>query len=41
MCWSTYMQEAPPYAVDTARATTLAPVLRLLVQTMLDWTPHA
>ena len=41
MCWSTYMQEAPPYAVDTARATTLAPVLRLLVQTMLDWKPHA
>ena len=41
MCWSTYMQEAPPYAVDTARATTLAPVLRSLVQTMLDWKPDA
>ena len=39
MCWSTYMQEQPPYAVDSAGAATLAPVLRALVQTMLDWNP--
>ncbi len=41
MCWSTYMEEKPPYAVDTARAAALAPVLRGLVQTMLDWMPDA
>ena len=41
MCWSTYMQERPPYGVDAARAAALAPVLRALVQTMLDWKPDA
>lgn len=41
MCWRCYMPEAPPYAVDAARAATLQPVLRALVQTMLDWRPHA
>ncbi|MEO6623857.1 MAG: N-formylglutamate deformylase [Burkholderiaceae bacterium] len=41
MCWSTYMQEMPPYAVDSALAAALAPVLRSLVQTMLDWRPDA
>jgi len=39
MCWSTYMAESPPYTVDASRAALLAPVLRALVQTMLDWTP--
>jgi N-formylglutamate deformylase len=41
MCWSTYMAEEPPFAVDPARARTLHPVLRDLAQTMLDWTPGA
>ncbi len=41
MCWSTYMQEVPPYALDPVRATELEPTLRALVQTMLDWKPHA
>ena len=41
MCWSTYMQEHAPYTVDPARAARLAPVLRALVQAMLDWTPDA
>jgi N-formylglutamate deformylase len=41
MCWSTYMAEQPPYQVDPARAARLEPVLRALVQTMLDWSPHA
>ena len=41
MCWSTYMAEEPPYQVDPARAARLAPVLRALVQTMLDWSPDA
>ncbi len=40
MCWSTYMQEVPPYALDPARAAELEPTLRALVQTMLDWRPH-
>jgi N-formylglutamate deformylase len=41
MCWSTYMQESPPYALDAARAATLAPTLHALVRTMLDWRPDA
>ena len=41
MCWSTYMHETPPYALDPARAADLEPTLRALVQTMLDWKPHA
>ncbi len=39
MCWSTYMAEQPPYQVDPARAATLAPVLRALVNAMLAWRP--
>lgn len=41
MCWSTYMSETPPYAVDAQRAARLETVLRALVQTMLDWKPDA
>jgi N-formylglutamate deformylase len=37
MCWSCYMDEAPPYAIDPARAERLAPVLRSLVGQMLAW----
>ena len=40
MCWSSYMQEVPPYALDPVRAAELEPTLRALVQTMLDWRPH-
>jgi N-formylglutamate deformylase len=40
MTWRCYMPETPPYAVDAALAATLHPVLRRLVQTMRDWTPH-
>ncbi len=39
MCWRCYMAEQPPYAIDPARAATVLPVLRALVQTMLDWRP--
>jgi N-formylglutamate deformylase len=39
MCWSTYMAETPPYAVDATRAARLVPLLRGLLQTLLDWTP--
>lgn len=40
MAWRCYMRETPPYEVDGVRVATLHPVLRALVQTMLDWTPH-
>jgi N-formylglutamate deformylase len=39
MCWSTYMQEAAPYDIDPCRSVHVLPVLRALVQTMLDWRP--
>jgi len=38
-CWSTYMREVPPLAWHAARAEQLQPLLRQMVQTMLDWTP--
>jgi len=41
MCWRCYMPEQPPYQVDPERAAALAPVLRGLVQTMLNWKPDA
>jgi N-formylglutamate deformylase len=41
MCWSTYMDETDPFAIDPLRATRLAPVLRALLQTTLDWSPAA
>jgi N-formylglutamate deformylase len=40
MCWSTYMaDEAPPFAYDEARAGAVQPLLRQLLQTMIDWRP--
>jgi N-formylglutamate deformylase len=41
MCWSTYMDEQPPYAVDQTRAAQLVPVLRALLQAALAWRPGA
>ncbi len=41
MSWSSYMPEAPPWQPDPDRAARLAPVLRALLQTMLDWRPGA
>jgi N-formylglutamate deformylase len=40
MCWRCYMAEQPPFEIDPARAGTLLPVLRALVQAMLVWRPH-
>jgi len=40
-CWSCYMDETPPFQLSASRVTTLEPVLRALVQTLLDWKPHA
>jgi N-formylglutamate deformylase len=39
MCQSTYMDEAPPWAWDAARAARLAPHLRRLVDARLQWRP--
>ena len=41
MCWRCYMQEAPPFRIDPARAAALQPLLRALVQALLDEKPHA
>jgi len=41
MCWSTYMDEQPPYEVDAPRAALLEPLLRALLQAALDWRPGA
>jgi N-formylglutamate deformylase len=39
MCQCTYMDEAPPYVLDEARAATLRPHLQRLVDALLAWTP--
>jgi len=39
MCWRAYMDEAPPYRWHDARAAEVTPLLRRLVQVMLDWRP--
>ena len=37
MCWSTYMAEDPPWVLAPDRVARVTPVLRALLQTMLDW----
>jgi N-formylglutamate deformylase len=39
MCWSTYMDETPPWQLDDARCRDLQPVLQALLTTMLAWAP--
>ena len=39
MCWRAYMDESPPYRWHVARAAEVTPVLRQLVQSMIDWRP--
>jgi N-formylglutamate deformylase len=39
MCWSTYMDEAPPHRWHGQRAAEVTPLLRRLVRTMIDWRP--
>jgi N-formylglutamate deformylase len=41
MCWRTYMHEEPPYAWEPGLATQVQPLLRQLLQAMLDWRPSA
>ena len=39
MCWRAYMEETLPCAWHAARAAEVTPLLRGLVQTMIDWKP--
>jgi N-formylglutamate deformylase len=39
MAWSAYMDEAPPYRWDAARAAGVQPLLRELVRTLIAWRP--
>jgi len=39
MSWRAYMQETPPYVWHEERAAAVTPLLRSLVQTMIDWRP--
>ena len=41
MCWRAYMDESPPLAWHGERAAVVTPLLRRLVQAMLDWRPSA
>lgn len=41
MCFSCYMDERAPWALDPSRAEKLVPVLRSLLETTLAWTPPA
>ena len=39
-CWSSYMRETPPFEWDAPRAARVQPLLRRLLQAMLDWRPR-
>ncbi len=39
MCWRAYMDETPPCAWHEERAAAVTPLLRALVQALLDWRP--
>ena len=40
MCWRAYMEETAPYRWHEARAAAVTPLLRQLVQAMIDWWPR-
>ncbi len=40
MCWRAYMDESKPYRWNDERAAQVTPLLRLLVQVMVDWRPQ-
>jgi N-formylglutamate deformylase len=40
MCWRAYMPEEPPLQWHDGRAAEVTPLLRALVQTMVDWRPR-
>ena len=37
ICWSCYMEESPPFRYDPSRAAKLQPLLRRVMETMLDF----
>lgn len=39
MCWRAYMEETPPYRWHDARAAAVTPLLRGMVQALLEWRP--
>jgi len=39
MCWRAYMDESPPYVWHEARAAAVTPLLRRMVDTLVDWRP--
>lgn len=39
MCWRAYMDETPPYVWHEARAAAVTPLLRRLIDTLIDWRP--
>ena len=41
MCWHCYMDDGPPYTYDEAKAAQVTPLLRQLLQTMVDWRPES
>ena len=41
MCWRAYMDESKPYRWHPERAVRVTPLLRALVQVMLQWKPSA
>ncbi len=41
ICFSTYMQEQPPYRIDPKRLARLLPVLRDLIDQVIEWRPDA
>jgi N-formylglutamate deformylase len=40
MCWRCYMQEEAPFLLDAKRVAGITAVLKVLVQTMVDWRPQ-
>ena len=41
MTWNAYMDELPPFRWHAERAAEVTPLLRAMVQTMIDWKPDA
>lgn len=39
MTWRCYMEEKPPYQIDMVRSQNITPVLRKLIQNMIEWRP--
>jgi N-formylglutamate deformylase len=37
MCWRCYMEESPPFIYDPSLAANVQPLLRTLIQTLVDW----